>query len=135
MNYPRQLITVDRNFAQSSQVFSTPQIKSKSTKIPTDFTMEVSLTSVCCDFLSLSMSKAHFRARFFGVIWIKISDPRDGESSFKNHRSRKIFAEFPASQSCCFVVICVSQSCTKLSRSLSRLRNSRSTNLCFSFCK
>ena len=95
MNYPRQLITVDRNFAQSSQVFSTPQIKSKSTKIPTDFTMEVSLTSVCCDFLSLSMSKAHFRARFFGVIWIKISDPRDGEWSFKNHRSRKLFAECP----------------------------------------
>ena len=57
-------------------VFWTPQIKSKSTKIPTVFTMEVSFTPVYCDFLSPYISKVPFRARFFGVIWINISDSR-----------------------------------------------------------
>ena len=57
--------------------------------------MEVSFTSVWCDFLSPSRSKVHFWARFFGMIWIKISDPRDGEWSLKNYESRKLFVEFP----------------------------------------
>ena len=56
--------------------------------------MEVSFTPVWCDFLSPSRSKPHFWARFFGVIWIKLSDPTDGEWSLKNYESRKLFVEF-----------------------------------------
>ena len=64
--------------------------------------MEVSFTSVYCDFLSPYTSKVPFRARFFGVIWIKMSDLRGGEWSFKRHGSCKIFVEFHGSRSLVF---------------------------------
>ena len=61
------------------------------------------------------MSKVLFRARFFRVIWIKISDSRGGEWSFKRHGSCKIFVEFNESRSlvffflfCFFAVMSVS---------------------------
>ena len=72
--------------------------------------MEVSFRHVYFDFLSPYVSKVPFRARFFGVIWIKISYLRSGEWSFKKQRSRKIFVEFHGSPSLAFLRLCASRS-------------------------
>ena len=75
--------------------------------------MEVSLTSVCCDFLSSSIRKAPFREYFFEVTWIRISDPRGGEFSFKKHGSPKIVFKFHSASLAVLLflaVTCVSQS-------------------------
>ena len=92
--------------------------------------MEVSFTSVYCDFLSPYIGKVPFLARFFGVIWIKISSSRGSKWYFKRHGSHKLFVEFHGSRSLViFADVCEVVSRARELVSRSRLRKSQSTEV------
>ena len=104
--------------------------------------MEASFTFVYCDFLSPYISKVPFRARFFGVIWIKINDSRMRRMVLQKKWVAQNVRRISRISQSRFLRLCavyvrlgVFFFLAKLSHGSSRLRRSQSTEFDFCFCK
>ena len=81
------------------------------------------------------MSKVSFRARFFGVIWIKISDSRMWrmvlQKTWVAQKFSSNFTDLAVSFFCGNVRLGISFSSREVAHRLSKLRKSQSSEFCF----